>query len=330
MKKSVAVIGQGFVGGSLTTVLSENGLDVYAYDKAGKYTDEALYRDGKSSKRLQHVANEEYAGEYPSSIQDLVAVTKDKPGFSNVYFVCLPTPMKQSGEADLSIVDGALCELAAVPGNRIAVLKSTVPPGSTENWNNKFRNQGLNVIFCPEFLTEANALNDMRDQNRIILGTCPDSSGSIYRVKEVFKEAFPWTDIFITSSTIAESVKYFANIHLAVKVSLANEFYQIVEALKVQGLDVDYTEIVELATKDRRLGDSHWQVPGPMLSDDTGLPAFGYAGSCFPKDINALMFLARKLGVDPKVMSGSWQKNVEVRPQRDWEKLKGRAISEEK
>ena len=104
--------------------------------------------------------------------------------------------MKQSGEADLSIVDGALCELAAVPGNRIAVLKSTVPPGSTENWNNKFRNQGLNVIFCPEFLTEANALDDMRSQDRIILG---GNRPEVLRVKEVFKEAFPWTNIFVTS-----------------------------------------------------------------------------------------------------------------------------------
>jgi UDP-glucose 6-dehydrogenase len=67
-----------------------------------------------------------------------------------------------------------------------------------------------------------------------------------------------------------------------------------------------------------------------MPDDITGLPALGFAGSCFIKDLNALMIVAKDLGIDPKTMNGAWQKNLEVRPQRDWEKLVGRAISEKK
>jgi UDPglucose 6-dehydrogenase len=66
-----------------------------------------------------------------------------------------------------------------------------------------------------------------------------------------------------------------------------------------------------------------------MPADDDGKLALGFSGSCFPKDVNALIYALEKIGVDPKVLKGVWEKNLEVRPQRDWEKLKGRAISEE-
>jgi UDPglucose 6-dehydrogenase len=110
-------------------------------------------------------------------------------------------------------------------------------------------------------------------------------------------------------------VKYVTNIHLAVKVSLANEFYQICNTLDKNGYNIDYDKVIEYATIDKRLGNSHWKVPGPMPADDTGEPALGWAGSCFIKDLNALVYVARSLGVDPKVMTGAWEKNLEVRPQ---------------
>jgi len=164
----------------------------------------------------------------------------------------------------------------------------------------------------------------MRNQNRIILG---GPRPWINKVKQVFEAAFPNVPIIKTSSTTAEMVKYVTNVHLAVKVALANEFYQICAALDVMGANIDYDKVIEYATLDKRLGNSHWKVPGPMPADDTGEPAFGFGGSCFVKDINALICLAKILEVDPKVMTGAWHKNMEVRPQRDWEKLIGRAIS---
>jgi nucleotide sugar dehydrogenase len=321
--KSIAVIGQGFVGGSLTTVFAERGSKVYAYDKAGNYVPAAYGLPG--SDWVVNVANQQIAG-FPTCVKDLVTnVESHAEDFTGVYFVCLPTPMNADGSADLSIVDGVLSELASIPGERVAVVKSTVPPGSTEEWNKKFVESGLSVVFNPEFLTEANAVNDMRSQDRIILGG--SDRKSLMRVKKVYDSAFPGVPLKLTSSTVAEMVKYVANVHLTVKVALANEFYQICENLTLQGHDISYDEVIEYATLDKRLGTSHWQVPGPMPADDTRKPAFGFGGSCFVKDINALIAVARSLGIDPKVMSGAWEKNLEVRPQRDWEKLKGRAVS---
>ena len=311
--KSIACIGQGFVGNSLTTVFFERGVDVYAFDKAGKYSSKAAQITYLPTGR-------------PKTINELIThcETTKNINFSGVYFVCVPTPMCEDGSADLSIVESVLIELADVPGKRIAVIKSTVPPGSTEKWNKKFEGTGLSVVFSPEFLREATALDDMRNQDRIVLG---GPRPYINKVKQVFEAAFPNVPIIKTSSSTAEMVKYISNIHLAVKVSLANEFYQICEALDKQGMNIDYDKCIEYASLDKRLGTSHWKVPGPMPSDDTGEPAFGFAGSCFIKDINALIFVAKQLGIDPKTMRGAWEKNLEVRPQRDWEKLIGRAVS---
>ena len=313
MKTSIAVIGQGFVGGSLTTVFSEKNVTVYTYDKMGKQAP-----GGKHPQSRRGIA-------LPAeSVSQLVSACESKDDFSKVYFVCLPTPMYEDGSADLSIVEGVLDELSNVTGKRIAVIKSTVPPGSTERWNKKYENTGLRVVFNPEFLREATALDDMRNQDRIVLG---GPRPWINDVKHLFEACFPNVPIIKTSSTTAEMVKYVTNIHLAVKVSLANEFYQVCNALDKRGLNIDYDKVIEYATLDPRLGKSHWKVPGPMPDDITGKPALGFAGSCFIKDLNAMISLASDLEIDAKTMKGAWQKNLEVRPQRDWEKLIGRAVS---
>jgi len=299
---SIAVIGQGFVGGSLTTVFSERGLEVFVFDKVGKVA---------PGGNLGY-----YFGRPVQSIRELVQACESKTDFSKVYFVCLPTPMYEDGSADTSIVEGALRELAEVPGERIAVVKSTVPPGSTQRWNEMF-DGSLHVVFNPEFLTEANALNDMRSQNRIVLG---GPRPWINQVKQIFQTAFPQVPIVKTSSTTAEMVKYLTNNFLTVKVAFANEIAQVCEALDKSGLDVDYDKVVEYAKYDKRLGDSHWSVPGPDGNR-------GYGGHCFPKDINAMINVAKGVGVDPTVLQAAWDKNLEVRSDRDWERQEGRAVS---
>jgi UDPglucose 6-dehydrogenase len=113
-------------------------------------------------------------------------------------------------------------------------------------------------------------------------------------------------------------VKYVTNCFLATKVSFANEIKQICDKL-----DIDYDKVVEYSTKDKRLGTSHWAVPGHDGH-------FGFGLTCFPKDLNALIATATSLGVDPKVMIAVWEKNLEVRPEKDWEKLIGRAITNDK
>ena len=115
-------------------------------------------------------------------------------------------------------------------------------------------------------------------------------------------------------------VKYLTNNFLTVKVAFANEMHQICQSLEKAGLNVDYDKVVEYAKYDERLGSSHWAVPGPDGK-------FGYSGSCFPKDINAMISVGDRLHVDTPVLDGAWKKNLEVRPERDWEKLIGRAVS---
>ena len=305
-RNAVAVIGQGFVGGSLTTVLSEHGFDVYAYDKSGKYVKDALPSHGDP------------CADYPSSIAELIGDNEHgaTPNFSGVYFVCVPTPMNEDGSADVSIVEEVLNEMSNHPGERIAVVKSTVPPGSTAMWNKRYESSGLRVVFNPEFLTEANAVEDMRNQNRIVLG---GPRPWINVVKQVFQSAFPNIPVIKTSSTTAEMVKYLTNNFLTVKVAFANEMSQICEALDKSGLNVDYDKVVEYSKYDVRLGESHWAVPGPDGRR-------GYGGHCFPKDINAMINVADRLDIDTPVLDGAWKKNLEVRPERDWESMVGRAV----
>jgi UDPglucose 6-dehydrogenase len=309
MKKNIAVIGQGFVGGSLTTVFAERGFKVWTFDKIGKVAE-----GGDPGN---------FYGRKPENIAEFCHAIEDGSQ-SGIYFVCVPTPMFEDGSADLSIVESVLKELANADGlpsqHRIAVIKSTVPPGSTERWNKAFALTPLRVIFNPEFLTEANALNDMREQNRIVLG---GPRPHINRVKQVFQTAFPKVPLIKTSSTTAEMVKYVTNCFLATKVAFANEMSQVCEALDHQGLDIDYDKVVEYAKRDLRLGDSHWAVPGPDGNR-------GFGGHCFPKDLNALSFIARQHDVKPTVMDAVWEKNLEVREERDWEKMAGRAVSSKK
>ena len=110
-------------------------------------------------------------------------------------------------------------------------------------------------------------------------------------------------------------VKYLTNTFLSTKVSFANEIYQI-----CQEVDVDYDKVVEYATLDERLGKSHWMVPGHDGD-------FGFGGHCFPKDLSALIKLSEDLNTTNNVLKSVRDTNDEVRGNRDWEKMKGRAVS---
>ena len=103
------------------------------------------------------------------AVESLAVLARD----CEVIFVCLPTPMRKSGECDTRIVEGVVREIDEICGvnklkKRVAVIKSTIPPGTTARLNKKVKN--IQVVFNPEFLTEANAINDYKNQTRIILG----------------------------------------------------------------------------------------------------------------------------------------------------------------
>jgi len=275
----IGIIGQGFVGTAVKEGLSKF-YQIETYDK---------YSTDKST---------------TSSVSELSKAC-------NIIFVCLPTPMLKNGSCDISIVEDTVKTLNDLKNGNIVVLKSTVPPGTTEKLNNLFNN--VQIVFNPEFLTEANFIDDFKNQKRIIVGG-PRPATTI--IKNVFRKAFCDVTIVKTSSTVAESVKYFTNTFLATKVSFANEFKQICNQI-----GVDYDKVLEYAMYDERIGRTHLSVPGP----DGKL---GFGGSCFPKDVNALISFANQVGITPTILESVWQKNLEVRPEKDWEKLKGRAVSD--
>ena len=228
---------------------------------------------------------------------------------SDVIFVCLPTPMKENGECYLGILEEVINDLNTTNRCKTIVIKSTIPPGTTEKFNEIYKN--IDIVFNPEFLTEANSIEDFKNQNRIIIG---GPRPATTKVRRIFAKAFPKVPIIKTGSTTAEMVKYFLNSFLATKVSFANEMYQICE-----GLNIDYDKVTEYAQYDERLGKSHLNVPGPDGD-------FGYGGHCFPKDVKALIQVAQELDITPKMLLATNSKNNDVRKNRDWEKQKGRAV----
>jgi UDPglucose 6-dehydrogenase len=106
------------------------------------------------------------------------------------------------------------------------------------------------------------------------------------------------------------------NTFFATKVAVMDEFYRL--ALEI---GVNWDDALYGFASDGRIGDSHLHVPGPDGK-------MGYGGTCFPKDVNALITFAKEVGVNMNTIEGGWKTNLEVRPERDWEKMKGRAVSE--
>lgn len=276
----IGIVGQGFVGNAV-------------YQKFKKYYD-VLTNDLDENKST-------------STLQNLVASCE-------TIFLCLPTPMKQNGKCDVSIVERVLQEIDLLADNyetkKTIVIKSTIVPGTTKKWNDGY--ESLDIVFNPEFLTERNAVKDYDNQNRIILGGPRPATTEL---KQIFSKVFPKATIIKTDSTHAEMVKYLTNNFLSVKVSFANEIYQLCDKL-----DIDYDKVVEYATYDERLGKSHWGVPGHDGD-------FGFGGHCFPKDLAAILHLSDELNTINNVLHATQDTNDEVRKNRDWEQMKGRAVS---
>ena len=224
-------------------------------------------------------------------------------------FVALPTPMKENGEQDNSYIENFFSNIGLYNTNAIFILKSTVLPGTTKSLNEK---HNFNIVFCPEFLTEKTAKLDMLTQSRIVIG---GDKQHTEKVLELFKARFGQKHYILTDTTTAEFIKYMANTFLAVKVSVVNEFYRM---SKVLGADWD--KALEGFVSDPRIGNSHTNVPG----HDGKL---GFGGTCFPKDINALITMGKELGVDMNTLEAAWKTNLEVRPEQDWKQLVGRAIT---
>jgi UDPglucose 6-dehydrogenase len=246
MRYRIGIIGRGFVGGAMY----ENFKDCF---------DVAVWDSVEEKRTL-------------NSFESFV-------DWSDIIFVCVPTPMKQSGECDVSIVEDVVAKIANLDRRKYVVIKSTVTPGTTERLAEE---HNMVIGFNPEFLTEANSYNDFRHQPLIILGS--DNTGLGTVMAQLYYEFNAKVDnvahVISRSTKEAELFKYLANCFLATKVIFANEFKKLCDKV-----NVDYGRIAEVAVLDKRLGHTHWRVPGPDGK-------FGFGGSCFPKDTSALLHFA--------------------------------------
>tara|TARA_B100001123_G_scaffold338044_1_gene382542 strand:- start:1506 stop:2357 length:852 start_codon:yes stop_codon:yes gene_type:complete len=235
---------------------------------------------------------------------------------SDFIFISVPTPSNKDGSINLDILNSIFDEINYTNGyncDNIFLVRSTVTPGTTRKIQQHYRH--LNIVFNPEFLTERSAKFDFINQSRFILG---GEEKNVDKVAELYKWRFgETTPIIKTNFETAEMIKYMNNCFFATKVSFLNEMYQIAKKS-----NVNWNIAVEGFVRDGRVGHSHMSVPGPDGK-------FGFGGSCFPKDIQAMIHFAKELGIYPNVLEGVWNKNLNVRPEEDWKELKGRAVIDE-
>jgi nucleotide sugar dehydrogenase len=273
---NIGIIGLGFVGGAVKHSFSKH-FNIISYDI--------------------------------NPIKSTISNIKSLVNKCKFIFITLPTPMNENGSCDLHHIHNTLEEINKHNNNNIVILKSSIPPGTTKIFANKYTN--INIVFSPEFLTERNANNDFEKQEKVILGGEPKITE---QVSHLFKQVCPLAHICETDFTTAEMVKFTINCFLATKISLFNELYQVCNKL-----NIDYDQMIALSLLDDRIGESHTQVPGWDGH-------FGFGGSCFPANVNIMIVKAKELDIDMKMLKACWEKNIEVRPERDWEQLKGRCV----
>ncbi len=229
---------------------------------------------------------------------------------SDIIFLSVPTPSNLDGTINLDIVEESLNDISQYDSDSIILLRSTVTPGSTKRLQDRFSN--LRLVFNPEFLTERSANFDFINQTRFIIG---GSSDDVIEVSELFRERFGNTiSIVETNFETAELIKYMTITFFCTKISFLTDL-----KLLADKCGAVWDEAVEGFVRDGRIGHSHLDVPGHDGK-------YGFGGSCFPKDIQALINYGESVGVDMGVLRAAWETNLKVRPERDWEELKGRAV----
>ena len=237
--------------------------------------------------------------------------TFDEVANCKYLFICLPTPMVSEfgGEANTSIVEECFQKLNKNQ-EQVIMLKSTVPVGTTKRLAKKHHIK--NLVHCPEFLTAANAKYDFVNAERTVIGSPHYRSGEVEKysemAEELFVDVFPDIPVYKMSSCESELVKYTANCFLATKVGFFNMIFMLCEKL-----GLEYDRILDGVLSDSRIGDSHTTVPGPDGD-------YGFGGTCFPKDINAMIRTLEKHGVSPNILESVWEDNMNYRSNWDWAK----------
>ena len=224
----------------------------------------------------------------PKGHDDIAALNE-----AQTVFVCVPTPYTAGiGFDDSFLLDA----VARIGGAKIVIIKSTVLPGTTSLLQARYPRHRF--MFNPEFLREATAVRDFVEPDRQIVGVTHESAAEGPRIMAMLPRA-PFESICHAAE--AEMAKYVANSFLAVKVSYANEVFDLCQRLRI-----DYRQVRDIVAADARIGASHMDV------HDAGYR--GYSGKCLPKDSKSLLDLARSAGVEMDVLRAADRVNAMLHP----------------
>ena len=312
----IAVVGTGYVGLVVGACLAENGNTVICVDKdkskiatlkAGKMP---IYEPG-----LEEMVRRNHSEERLSFTTDLPAAVKA----SEIVFIAVGTPQGDDGAADLQHVLGVALEVGrAIDKYTVVVDKSTVPVGTAKKVAAVIAEQTtqpFSVVSNPEFLKQGAAIEDFMKPDRVVIGAEDRDSAEVMR--EVYG---PFTrtgaPILMMDTASAELSKYAANAILATRISFMNEIANVCERV---GADVD--QVRKAIGADRRIGTSFL------------FPGVGYGGSCFPKDVRALVKSSADKGYDFKILSAvetvndAQKARLVDKMQAHFKEMKGRTIA---
>ena len=279
----IGIIGNGFVG-KATNILENDNVELVIYD-----------------------INPNLCRPIGTTMQDICK--------TDIVFISVPTPMNSDGSCHIGILESVVSDIKKICdlNENLIVIRSTVPPGTSNN---------LNCYFMPEFLTEKNFVNDFINNEHWIFGLKNTEQDIIFKEKitELFNYSYEakkinYNNLHFVTNNEAEMIKLFRNNYLSVKVGFCNEIAEFCEKKSI-----DYENVRELATLDNRIGASHTKVPG-----HDGRRGFG--GTCFPKDTNNLKCEMKKVGMKSYIIDNVVERNEKVdRPEQDWNSNKGRAV----
>ena len=292
----LCVIGTGYVGLVAGTCLAEMGNSVICVDKDTEKLKELrkgnipIYEPGLETLILSNVKENRLY--FSSDISD--AVKK-----SDVCFIAVGTPQKEDGSADLSAVfDVAKSIAIAMNGYKVVVNKSTVPVGTCDRIASIIKENtdfDFDVVSNPEFLKQGDAVQDFLKPDRVIIGASSQRAFDVMReiYASFLKTGNPVIEMDAKS---AEMTKYASNAFLALKISYANEIANICENI---GADAEMVRKGMCA--DKRIGKKFL------------FPGLGYGGSCFPKDVKALISVAKDVGYTAELLMATDNINLRQR-----------------
>ena len=318
----IAVIGLGFVGLTLSSVLASKGITTVGIDLDKE-------KCSKIAKGTPTFFEPNLKKTLKKALKKNLFITDKLSSINNCdfIFITVGTPQKKNGEIDLSFIKTAVRSVGKIISKNkkkpVILIKSTVIPGTMkdvilpilEKNSKKKAGKDFGLISNPEFLQESNAIRDTIKPHVIVLGGY--RTKFMKKTEKFFSRFNPNVTIIITNHQTAEMIKYANNSFLATKISFINQIASICQAIP----DTNIDDIASTIGLDPRIGNLFLNA-GP-----------GYGGSCLPKDMNAIINLSSKIGVKPTLLNAVERtnklqiSNIVTLIKRNIRKIKGKKIA---